>query len=43
MTQVIPTKPFDFEAFRQVYNTKLEIEKFLEDKYGHSLSFNIYH
>jgi hypothetical protein len=43
MTQVIATKPFDFEAFRQVCNTKLEIEKFLEEKYGHSLSFNIYH
>jgi hypothetical protein len=43
MTQVIATKPFDFEAFRQVCNTKVEIEQFLEEKYGHSLSFNIYH
>ena len=43
MTRVIATKPFDFEAFRQACNTKVEIEKFLEEKYGHSLSFNIYH
>jgi hypothetical protein len=43
MTRVIATKPFDFEAFRQVCSTKVEIEKFLEEKYGHSLSFNIYH
>jgi hypothetical protein len=43
MTRVIATKPFDFnEEIAQVYNTKLEIEKFLEEKYGHSLSFNIY-
>jgi len=44
MTRVIATKPFDFnEAIPQVCDTKLEIEKFLEEKYGHSLSFNIYH
>ena len=43
MTRVIATKPFDFkDAFPQVYNTKVEIEKFLEAKYGHSLSFNIF-
>ena len=44
ITRVIATKPFDFnEEIAQVCNTKLEIEKFLEEKYGHSLSFNIYH
>jgi hypothetical protein len=45
MTRVIATKPFDFKEkeFALVRNTKLEIEKFLEEKYGHSLSFNIYH
>ena len=44
MTRVIATKPFDFnEEIAQVCSTKLEIEKFLEEKYGHSLSFNIYH
>jgi hypothetical protein len=44
MTRVIATKPFDFnEEMAQVCNTKVEIEKFLEEKYGHSLSFNIYH
>jgi hypothetical protein len=44
MTRVIATKPFDFnEEIVQVCNTKLEIEIFLEEKYGHSLSFNIYH
>jgi hypothetical protein len=44
MTRVIATKPFEFnEANPQACNTKLEIERFLEEKYGHSLSFNIYH
>jgi hypothetical protein len=44
MTRIIATKPYDFnEEIAQVYSTKLEIEKFLEEKYGHSLSFNIYH
>jgi hypothetical protein len=44
MTRVIATKPFDFnDAFVQVFNTKMEIEKFLEDKYGHSLFVHIYH
>jgi hypothetical protein len=45
MTRVIATKPFDFKEkeFALVCNTKLEIEKFLEEKYGHSLLFNIYH
>jgi hypothetical protein len=44
MTRVIATKPFDFKEkeIAQVCNTKVEIEKFLEEKYGHSLSFNIY-
>jgi hypothetical protein len=36
MTLIIATKPFDFnEEIAQVCNTKLEIEKFLEQKYGH--------
>ena len=37
MTQVIATKLFDFkDAFPQVCNVKVEIEKFLEEKYGRS-------
>jgi hypothetical protein len=40
IARIVATKPFDFP---QVCNTRLEIEKFLEEKYGHSLSFNIYH
>jgi hypothetical protein len=43
MTLVIATKSFDFnEEIAQVCNTKVKIEQFLEEKYGHSLSFNIY-
>jgi hypothetical protein len=44
IARIVTTKPFDFnEEIAQVCNTKLEIEKFLEEKYGHSSSFNTYH